>query len=231
MPAVNEYIEQLKVDNMAAYDALLASRSKQVQASATRRNPNMTFEEGQEVVFKRRTRATGKVRKLEPIWQGPYKITAVDEATGNCTLDLPKRLKMHNIFASDKLKLYKAREGTDHTPPSPDNQELEDIDMGEDRMYEVEKILDHEERDGEDYWLIKWEGYGNESNSWEPNENVADTAVEAIFEYLTEATPAPADDGYVTDDTEWCMACHTGCSHYDYNPENLMDWSMIETDT
>jgi len=37
--------------------------------------------------------------------------------------------------------------------------------------YEVERILKSKLRQGRKYYLIKWKGYPNEENTWEPEES------------------------------------------------------------
>lgn len=39
-------------------------------------------------------------------------------------------------------------------------------------IYFVDRILDKKRRNGKTFYLIKWEGYGPEQNSWEPLENL-----------------------------------------------------------
>ena len=38
--------------------------------------------------------------------------------------------------------------------------------------YEVEAIIDHKREKGTWWYLIKWKGYGPESNTWEPRQNI-----------------------------------------------------------
>ena len=38
--------------------------------------------------------------------------------------------------------------------------------------YDVEKILKHRKRKGEMEYLVKWQGYGDKDNSWEPVVNL-----------------------------------------------------------
>ncbi|VDM69974.1 unnamed protein product, partial [Strongylus vulgaris] len=49
-------------------------------------------------------------------------------------------------------------------------------------VYEVEKILDHNDTDEGLFYLVRWKGFGEEDDSWEPSENLA-LAVKAINEY------------------------------------------------
>lgn len=48
--------------------------------------------------------------------------------------------------------------------------------------YEVEKILDHKKIRGVQHYLVKWLGYSNEENTWEPA-NGLDNCHEVIDEY------------------------------------------------
>lgn len=40
--------------------------------------------------------------------------------------------------------------------------------MSDEEEYQVEKILDHAVKRGKHLYLIKWEGYGSDANTWEP---------------------------------------------------------------
>merc|ERR1712226_1156280 len=44
--------------------------------------------------------------------------------------------------------------------------------MAEEEEYVVEKILDKRITAGKIQYLIRWEGYGEEENTWEPKENL-----------------------------------------------------------
>jgi hypothetical protein len=83
---------------------------------------------------------------------------------------------MHPVFAQEKLKPYHHHifNQTGTPPNTLDSQNDEDY-----TEYEVEEILGHEIENDRDYWYVAWKGYGSENNSWEPDENVRDTAVTA----------------------------------------------------
>jgi hypothetical protein len=180
VPAVDAYLEQQVVDNAVARDALLAARYRQADVSANRRNPKQQFQVGQYAFYKRRSYTKGTTRKLEDIWEGPYRITHVNASTGNCTLALPKNKRIYPIFATDKLKLYHGDAPPVDASPAPSNQKV-----SEDTLYAIEEILDHKKLNGKDYWYIKWANYGPEDNSWEPDENVRDFGADATLEYLS----------------------------------------------
>ena len=47
----------------------------------------------------------------------------------------------------------------------------EDQHMDEDNEYEVEKILDHRKKGRQTEYQVKWKGYSDKDNTWEPQEN------------------------------------------------------------
>jgi hypothetical protein len=63
----------------------------------------------------------------------------------------------------------------------PDSQELED---------EVEKILDIRKIRKRLQWLVKWLGYGNEHNIWEPKQNLTHCE-EALREFYEKNPKKP----------------------------------------
>jgi hypothetical protein len=182
-PAVNEYLEQMKTDNKIAWDALMMARYRQNKYATKRRTTTIQYYPGDLVMYQRRSRAKGKVKKLQTIWMGPYAVLRVDENTGNCTLDLPRSARKHNVFATDKLKKYHANDT--HKPWEPINEDEDMPDSEDTAEYEVDRILGKKQMNGIDHWLVKWKGYNDDDNTWEPHDNVRDTAPEAIIEYLS----------------------------------------------
>jgi hypothetical protein len=85
-------------------------------------------------------------------------------------LELPAHWKIHDAFhatdASLLLPYYETKEhGRNFLKPSPEliEGQLE---------WEVENILDSRQHRHKLQYLIKWKGYSNAHNSWEPKENV-----------------------------------------------------------
>jgi hypothetical protein len=108
-----------------------------------------------------------KSRKLLPRWIGPFKIV---QKVGNLAykLEMSPGWRIHPVFHVSLLELYKSN-GRVQPPPPP-------IELEGHLEYEVESILDHrftsKKRDRVSY-LLKWKGYDQSHNSWEPETHVA----------------------------------------------------------
>ncbi len=90
-----------------------------------------------------------------------------------------KGLRAHPVFHVSLLKRYKP--DNTYQPPMP--YELEG-----DLVYDVERIINHRyvKRSRGPHklqYLVKWEGYGPEHDSWEPEVNLRD-APEPLSKYL-----------------------------------------------
>ncbi|KXN85390.1 Histone-lysine N-methyltransferase SUV39H1 [Leucoagaricus sp. SymC.cos] len=105
-------------------------------------------------------------RKLYQKRDGPFKITHKISPV-NYRLQLPPQWKIHDVFHSSLLIPHKETPlyGPQFTRPPPE------LDQNED-TYEVEAILNHKERRRTMYYLIKWKGYPQSENTWEPEENL-----------------------------------------------------------
>ena len=109
------------------------------------------------------------VKKFENKWAGPFDILEQVGSHAYC-LDLPGDLKqIHNVFHVDRLKPYYPDPFKRiQSPPPP-------IHVAGDLEHSVEAILDSQPIKGEPQhieYLVKWEGYGAEHNSWVPHEGM-----------------------------------------------------------
>ena len=119
---------------------------------------------------------THPTKKLGPKQYRPFKVL---KAVGhvNFCLKLPAHWKIHNVFHAKLLHPYKETEehGENFLEPPPDlvNGVAE---------WKVEKILDMRTQRSQNQYLIRWKGYSNAHDSWEPQENINAPLLMAEFE-------------------------------------------------
>ena len=117
-------------------------------------------------------------KKLLPKWMGPFVIVQkVNEVAYR--LDLPGHLNWHNVFHVSLLRRY-LDGGRVQPPPLPE------IVNGEPE-YHVEKVLAHRLRRREMEFLIKWKGYTQEHNSWEPAVVILENCEELVNQYWSQS--------------------------------------------
>lgn len=122
-----------------------------------------TFERGDLVYLLRKNiQTTRPSNKLDYKKLGPFK---VEEriSTSNYQLSLPSNMKMHPIFHISLLE-----------PAGNDMIVIEprlDIEVHEE-SHEVEAIIDKKRVNGEIKYLVKWKGWGDEDNTWEPTRHL-----------------------------------------------------------
>jgi len=109
----------------------------------------------------------GKSRKLFPRFIGPFTIKHKVNPVAY-ELHLPSPYKLHNAFHVSLLKPYRSPPGTVR-PPKP-------IVLDDATEFEVESILDHatvgKGKKKEIWYQVKWLGYGDDYNTWEPASNL-----------------------------------------------------------
>src|SRR6202453_2172176 len=105
-------------------------------------------------------------KKLSNKRIGPYLILEIinDNAF---KLKLPSSMKIHPVFTQSKLRLY--------SPPTIPGQSITPqgpvVNEGEERC-NVEAILNSKLTRGKLFYLVKWEGWSMEHNTWEPDSHL-----------------------------------------------------------
>ena len=178
VPAADDFVGEMRRALESAKSHLLKSQQRQKSYADSRRR-DCEFQVGDEVLLSTRNlrlKSPG-ARKLLPKFIGPFQIVA---RVGDVAyrLALPDTLRIHDVFHVSLLAGYVA--GKDYKPPP-----LPIVVDGA-LEYEVERVLLHRPRSSGNKtvydYLIKWQGYGPEHNSYEPESNLPR---ELIDEYWT----------------------------------------------
>ena len=137
------------------------------QRSFTRKQLDVTFEEGDKVWLLRRNLKTARpMEKLDYRKIGPYTVKRQINAVAY-ELDLPNDLRIHPVFHVSLLEKYHRNTIPNRVVPPP-----LPVILNNEPEYEVEEILDSRLCFGKLQYLIKWKGYSVNDNSWEPKDNV-----------------------------------------------------------
>ena len=164
-PAAVERISYLK--NLQTYLKLQIERAQDQHAQAFNRGVVAPqFKLGEKVYLSRKniqtTRPSGK---LDTKRLGPFKIIRTIGSNAY-ELKLPPQWSIHPVFHASLLT--KAPESSirpliSEPPPVLVQNEFE---------YEVEAILDKKQIRNQDYFFIKWKGYPESDNTWEPKKSL-----------------------------------------------------------
>ena len=159
---------------------LQAAQDRQKTYADARFRAPHTFKVGDQVLLSTRNLKFKKgVKKFHPKYIGPFQITEIipGSADNAVRLELPATYsRIHPVFHVSLLKIYRASATSSPLPPSPS---VEDGIP----LYKVENILSHRERRvGKrkiQEFLIKWLGYDDTHNSWEPKNNLTPDLLQA----------------------------------------------------
>ena len=155
---IQENLERLKRD--------LAAAQQRYKAYADRKTQPMHFDVGQQVLLSSkniRPKTPGSA-KLMPKYIGPFPV--MDKVGHQAyRLKLPEHFKIHDVLHVPLLEPY-SDNGKYQPPPAT-------VLIEGKPEYQVEQILDTRKRTrrAREY-LVQWEGYGSEHNTWEPECNL-----------------------------------------------------------
>jgi len=173
VPAAEERMEQLHEMRKAARENLLHAVAYQAQYYNKKHQPQ-NYATGNEVMISAKNlRSMRPRKKFVAQFIGPFK---VEERIGKQAyrVALPERMRsIHPVFHVSLLEPY-YRSGDVEPPPL----EIE----GEDQ-WEVEAVAGAGKVKGKMQYLVKWKGYPDEENTWEPAHHMRH-AGDKIAEYL-----------------------------------------------
>ncbi|VDC06874.1 unnamed protein product, partial [Peniophora sp. CBMAI 1063] len=183
VPAATSYAQHLKKVHEEIASALRQAKEAMKEVYDRHRQDARNYEVGDQVWLE----ATNlKSKRPSPALNerrhGPFKILEKIGASAY-RLDIPPTWKTHNVFNEALLTPYTPPAFTNQAnPPEPPPEMID----GEER-YEVEAVINskiigrgaHRSM----MYLVKWKGYSDRHNSWEPVANLMQDADEAIDDY------------------------------------------------
>lgn len=182
-PAVTKFVADLQAALGKAKTLLQAAQDRQKACADKRRSPDPDFAVGQEILLSSKNiplKHPGS-NKLLPRWLGPFRVVKRISSVAY-KLELPPTMsRLHPVFHVSLLKPYYS-DGPYQPPPPVVLQDGTE-------EFEVETILSHRDRklprskQTTREYLIKWQGYAHEHNTWEPAKNLTNCA-ELLSEYL-----------------------------------------------
>lgn len=191
-PAAANFLTRFDEDLQVAKTNLKQAQDRQKQA-ADRHRRDKTYNVGEQVLLSTANldlRLPGQSKKLLAKWIGPFTIQAVQSPV-TYRLDLPPEYqRLHPSFHTSLLRPY--HEQGQGFPGRPKlNRPLPELNKDGAEEYEVEQVLAKENRRvrgrNVPYYLIKWKGYPESDNTWEPYANLAGTAEECIRDFEASA--------------------------------------------
>jgi hypothetical protein len=158
VPKAVRQTEELKALHEQLRKELHFTQERMSKYANQKRLKGPTFREGSRVFLLRRNIKTRRPSdKLDHKKLGPFRVKKVISDV-NYELDLPNTMKIHPIFHVSMLE------------PAPPNAELtEPVEVDPiEGEYEVEAILSSRKRGKTTEYLVKWLGYDESENTWEP---------------------------------------------------------------
>ncbi|KAL2126371.1 hypothetical protein VTI74DRAFT_1096 [Chaetomium olivicolor] len=176
-PAANERIAAMEKCRKVAQDLLVRANETYAKWYDKKRTP-MAFKPKDWVLLSTKyLRQKRPSKKLADKYLGPFQILeAVGDRKMAYRLDLPPRYRIHNTFPISLLEPFKGS-------PQEAQALYERVEVEpEEQHYEVEAILDHAGPPNNRHYLIKWKGYAEDDNTWEPRIHIDDGPMIQAYE-------------------------------------------------
>ena len=163
-PGAQEFFKKIQIAITEARVNLEAAQQRQKAYAGTKRR-EVKYKAGDVVLVSTQNLSLkkGSTRKLLPRFMGPFSvITEINPVT--MEIDLPNKLRMHNVFHVSLLRPY--IEGkSPRSPPIP-------VVLSGEHEFVVEKIIQHDlikvsSKKTQLECLIRWKGYTDEHDTWE----------------------------------------------------------------
>lgn len=156
-------VEKLKEVHQKSLENITKAQSRAISYVNKKRKTAPLLKEGDKVyLLTKNLRTRRPTKKLDKVKVGPFFISKQISPV-NFRLELPKDAKIHPVFHISLLEPADAG-----TPVQKDFHYQAD---GNDE-WEVESIIQHRKRNNNDEYLVKWLGYPDSENTWEPVTNL-----------------------------------------------------------
>ena len=194
LEGVAQCTEHLKLLQEVVYPALKTCtdeyKEKQEEQflRSNKINPQK-FAIGQKVMMK----PIEKPGKLNPRLEGPFTIEGALENDCTYTLRDQTGTVLKRKVPAHFLQAFRSKEDLEVTETGTNTRKCKAIgnlernpkntkkSKEEENIFQVEKIIDHEQRANVTYYLVKWKGFDSSQNTWEPSTNFNSTQI--IKEY------------------------------------------------
>jgi transposase InsO family protein len=166
VPAVEEKMKLLR-NNWKLINEHLTKAFEQSAETTNQRRKQKEYSVGDQVMLNKRNLATYRPSwKLDHQRMGPYKISEkVNEVTYRLTL--PPELKIHDAFHVSLLEPYVPNQLPNRVSIPPPPELINDLEH-----WEIETVLAERTHRRRKEYLIKWKGYPDSDNSWEPASDI-----------------------------------------------------------
>jgi hypothetical protein len=179
IPVLDKRLQNIQVVRKDAEAALRLSK-KRMQTDVEQRLKPYKFNVGDKVWLQaKQIKVHQQSAKL-----GPFEVTEV-RSDVDYKLALPPALRIHDVFHVDRLSPYKGNEVNGQVPPPPEPVTVE----GEEE-YEVDHIRDSKLFGRTLKYLVRWTGYGEGEDTWEPAKNL-EHAQDKVLEFYSKNPGAP----------------------------------------
>ena len=119
-----------------------------------------------------------RIEKLTERFVGPYKIKKI-VLSNAVELELPSTIKIHLVVNVSRIQRYVGQvEGQR-------KEQLAPVVIKKEKEQEIERILNKQQIQEKNKYLVQWKGFTAESDTWEGRENL-ENIKEAVKEYEKE---------------------------------------------
>jgi hypothetical protein len=166
---------------IARAKACLEAAQQRQKAYYDRGRVPLTFTPGQQVLLSTKNirMKEGGPKKLLHKWLGPFPVRRMVGAAA-AELELPAPYRIHPTFHISLLRPFRGELPDALTGPAAPVAFEQGVPY-----YRVERILTHRDRligrKKVRQYLVKWEGYTDEHNSWEPDGNFTDSKAQEAY--------------------------------------------------